>query len=229
MKKPIIIGNWKANKTLSEAKDWIATYKQTIGSVTKSTIILCPGFIHLQLLQEAKLGIDLGVQDVSRFSSGAYTGEISVGMLEGLARYALIGHSERRKNLQETDEVTFHKVKQARSAGLIPIVCVSELSQAENLLRGAPEFSETGIWLYEPLMAISTGPMGEPEDAGVAGKFARSLQQITSSVPVIYGGSVTPENVTNYLSLPEFSGVCAGGASLDPHKFASLILAAEKL
>ncbi len=228
MKKPIVLGNWKANKTLEEAQRWIEVYKQVANIVTKTTVVLCPGFIHLSLFNAAKLGIDLGVQDISQFSSGAYTGETCAGMIKDLARYALIGHSERRINLGETDRIVVDKVKQALENTITPVVCVSELTQAEFLVREVPGFSETGIWLYEPLDAISTGPVGKPQDPKLANEFASCLKVIAEDAQIIYGGSVSADNVSMYLSESGLSGIGVGGASLDPHQFASLVLAAEK-
>lgn len=223
MKNLIVLGNWKANKTISEAQDWIKKF-----SIENSNIkvILCPAFHHLSLFIEAKLSIALGSQDISEHPSGAYTGEISAEMLTGLVKYALIGHSERRKNYGETNEMVGRKVKVCLRANIAPIVCISEIEQAVNLKELVPDFTRQGILLYEPLFAIGTGQTDTPEHAN---EMAIQLQQILGDVPILYGGSISPDNIQQFIGKSALSGVGVGGSSLDAIKFSDLINKTAKL
>lgn len=225
MKQIIILGNWKSNKTLNEAKQWIEKFK-SLASVLPSNIrlILCPAFHHLDLFANAKLPLSLGVQDVSPFPSGAYTGAMSARMLEGTVEYTLLGHSERRKYFGETDETIAKKVTEAKDAGIKPIVCISQLPEASRLKELVPDFADFGMLLYEPLFAIGSGQSDTPDNAD---KTAKQLQDIIGTVPVLYGGSVIPENVAGFVQKEHLAGVGVGGASLDPEKFYRLIEAAS--
>lgn len=221
MKQLFILGNWKSNKTLEEATQWKEQFDTLYTALpTSSTLILCPAFHHLQVFT-GSLPYALGVQDLSPFDSGAYTGELSAAMVEGRVTYALLGHSERRKYFGETNELIAEKVKQALAHSIRPIVCVSDVSQAEALKRLVPDFSASGLILYEPLFAIGSGKSDSPENAN---QTAKTITDVLS-VPILYGGSVVPENVHGFVSQEYLSGVGVGGASLDAAKFHALIQA----
>ncbi len=225
MKKLFVVGNWKANKTRKQAEEWIATfngYKLDIPDFV--TVILCPAYHHLDLFLSRPLPISLGVQDISPFPAGAYTGEIAATMVERIVHFVMVGHSERRKYFKESDEIVARKVEEAMSASIRPIVCVSELAQAANLMRLTPMFPETGILLYEPLFAIGSGSADTPENANAT---AEKLHDVVGDVPILYGGSVSPENVQGFFQQKYLHGIGAGGASLDPEKFYRLIEAAS--
>lgn len=224
MKKSYILGNWKANKTMDEAKAWHTQYVANAPTVPESTtIIVCPAFHHLALFDQHTSVYELGAQDISPFENGAYTGEVTGLMMKDLIRYVMIGHSERRKHFGETDEIVAQKVKRANVSGIIPVVCVSDIEQVRRLKQYVPEFGASGLLLYEPLFAIGTGASDTPENANTT---AEKIQNSIPSVPILYGGSVTAENVRGFMDQPHLSGVGVGGASLDAVKFSSLIHAA---
>lgn len=221
MKPEYVLGNWKSNKSRDEAQRWISEFQKAYrANQVVLEVIICPAYHHLELFIAAGLPVALGVQDISQFPSGAYTGEISAEMVAGQVKYALLGHSERRKNLGETDEIVAMKVTRALDKGIIPIVCVSDIRQVEALKKLAPNFATTGLLLYEPLFAVNSGNPDTPESAN---EFALAAGEILQGVRVLYGGSVKPDNVSGYFQQPDLAGVGVGGASLDALTFIRLI------
>lgn len=225
MKQLIVLGNWKANKTLTEAEDWIHFYKNNYPTELKLKVILCPTFIHLGLFSTTNLSLALGVQDISQFPKGAYTGEVSVDMVKSLVDYVLIGHSERRKYNNETDQIISEKVRQVLREKLVPVVCVSNVVQLQKLMELVPEFNKFGMLLYEPVSAIGSGKPKSPEDANI---MAHKLHEVAPDVQILYGGSVKSENVASYIKQSDLSGVGVGGASLEAEAFVRLIYAADR-
>lgn len=220
MKKMYILGNWKSHKTTEEASSWKQQFSTLAPSVPSNvTIILCPAFHHLSLFQGVLYA--LGAQDLSPFEDGAYTGEVSAAMVGRMVQYALLGHSERRTHFGETDEIVSEKVRRAREAGIRPIVCVSHIDQVKALKALVPDFGEAGMLLYEPVFAIGSGTPDTPQNAS---RTAQTMSAILS-VPILYGGSVTPDNVKAFVGEEYLAGVGVGGASLDPVKFSQLIKA----
>lgn len=233
MKKFFILANWKSNKTIGEAEEWIkqlTTYNLPASPVsgqltTNLEIILCPPFTILYPLklsiEKLQLPIKLGAQDISPFPDGPYTGEVSGKMIAELAFYVLVGHSERRTYFEEKEQMIAQKIEMAISFNLTPIVCVSHLDEVKSLPCG---FS--GIILYEPISAIGTGEPDTPENAN---RMAERIKDFLGDIPIIYGGSVTSENVVSFLSQPRISGVGAGKASLDPLEFLKIVRNAAKI
>ncbi|MEK7119011.1 MAG: triose-phosphate isomerase family protein [Patescibacteria group bacterium] len=224
MKSLFIVGNWKSNKGIAEAHDWLRQFNakcQMPNAKWKDlAIVLCVpytllNFLHDQIKQ-LNLPIVLGAQDVSPFGDGAYTGAVSARQVKEFADWVIIGHSERRKYFGETDEVLAQKVAQAKTAGLNIIYCVSD----ENTV--IPDGVDAVA--YEPVWAIGTGKAETPEHANAVIAGVKAKTQIRS---VIYGGSVTPDNVASFLAQPAIDGVLPGGASLDAGIFAALILASQ--
>ena len=178
MKKRVtILANWKSNKTLEEAEEWIKKFKSmwhmTSGMWQKVNVVLCPSFVSLSFLRnlvfEYRLPIKLGAQNVSPFEDGPYTGEVSARMLKDFVDYALIGHSERRKYFGESDQMVIQKMKMAVKYGLTPIVCISNLEQA-NYLATSYQLPATYHILYEPLFAIGSGQPDTPENTKKMGQ-----------------------------------------------------------
>ncbi len=221
MKNKFLVANWKSNKTKFEAKDWLAEVSaQSFGEGLK-IIILAP-FTLLDTIsghiRVNDLRIKLGAQDISPFDNGPYTGEVSGKLIKEFADYVLIGHSERRVNFGESDEMVGKKVDRAIAVGITPIVCISNLSQLDGL-----ESKKEIVFVYEPPGAISTsGPDAKAENPNLTLEFVRKIKEKTPSV-VIYGGSVDANNVKEYLDLENISGALIGGQSLDPGNFINIL------
>lgn len=218
MKKLFIIGNWKSNKTKQEAHDWLKEIRDfNLPRFEGKEIIFCPSFTVLPFLQQwienEHIPLELGSQDISAFESGAHTGEVNAQQVKEFASYAIIGHSERRMELFETDELIAKKVAQAKQYSITPILCV----------QGPDTPIPDGVTLvaYEPVSAIGTGHADTPEDAE---SVAKTIKEKNPNVEyILYGGSVTGDNVRSFTELPSIHGVLVGGASLDPEKFRSII------
>jgi triosephosphate isomerase len=222
MKHLFIAGNWKSNKTTTEAIEWLQKFKiqNSKFKMEYVTVVVCIPFTILSIfryhIQQLKLPIQLGAQDVSPYPDGAYTGAVSARQLKELCDWVIIGHSERRKYFRETDIVLAQKVDQAKDAGLKIIYCVPD----ENVI--VPQGVD--VIAYEPIWAIGTGKTDTPENASTVIETIKKKTGVTS---VIYGGSVTPENVASFVTQPAIDGVLSGGASLDPEKFYRLIESAS--
>jgi triosephosphate isomerase len=214
---PLVIANLKANKTWDEVSAWL----DKVGPVATNfggTVIFCPSHPFLASsdfkLQSSKLR--LGAQDVSPFEQGAYTGEVAASQIASLCQYAIIGHSERRQNFNETDEELNQKVQNSKNAKIEPIFCIQS---EENQIPNGVE-----IIAYEPTFAIGTGNPDTPQNAK---DIARKIKE-KGSYTVLYGGSVSGENVKSYISKDLIDGVLVGATnSLDPEKFIAILNAAN--
>ncbi|MDM5200599.1 triose-phosphate isomerase [Fictibacillus enclensis] len=247
MRKPIIAGNWKMNKTLSEAKSFVEEVKGSIPSADTVDSVVCAPALFLDALVQATKGTDLGVgaQNMHYEESGAFTGEISPVMLKDLeVGYVVLGHSERREYFGETDELVNQKTKAAFSHGLTPIVCVGETleqreadqtkdvvkSQTEKGLQGLSEKQvKRTVVAYEPVWAIGTGKTASSEDANEVCAYIRSViagqfsQEAADAVRIQYGGSVKPGNIKELMGMSDIDGALVGGASLEPQSFLQLL------
>ncbi|MBI4065144.1 triosephosphate isomerase [Candidatus Gottesmanbacteria bacterium] len=220
MKKLFIAGNWKSNKGIVEAQEWLQSFKSQISNhndqLSNICTILCAPFTLLYLLKQEidhlHISIELGAQDVSPYDVGAYTGEVSASQIKEFARWVIIGHSERRKYFLENDAVLQKKVEQAKSVGLQIIYCVPDESTSVP--------SQVDVVAYEPIWAIGTGKTDTPENAN---RVIQEIKSKTKASVVIYGGSVTADNVASFVSQESIHGVLPGGASLDPEKFYKII------
>ncbi len=244
---PIVAGNWKMNTTLAEGLALVDTLVPLIQGVNSVERVVCPPFVSLTTIRERLRGtpIRLGAQNVYFESKGAFTGEVSPEMLQGLVDYVIVGHSERRHILGETDEVVARKVGGVLAHGLLPILCVGETleqrdaGQTEAVLKGqvraALEGLESSVGLviaYEPVWAIGTGRAATAADANAGNAVIRRElaailgQDVADATRIQYGGSVTPENAAELLAQPEVDGALVGGASLRADSFASIVRAA---
>jgi len=247
MRKKIIAGNWKLNKTCVEAIELVTGLKRKLYNVSDIDIVVCPPYTALsevyEVLQESNMA--LGAQDLYWEDSGAFTGEISAPLLKDVGvKYVIIGHSERRQFFHETDETVNRKVKAALKWNLTPIVCVGETLaeresnrafdiirvQVEESLEGlTPEELEKSVIAYEPVWAIGTGKNATPEQAQEVHKFIRSLlvnlsnEEVAAGIRIQYGGSVKPENTAELMSQPDIDGALVGGASLKEDSFVKII------
>ncbi len=209
--------------TSLEAKSWLAGLKiKDLGLMNKE-IIVCPSFTDLPILKSLiinhKSNIKLGAQNISQFDEGAYTGEINGKEIKDLAQFVIIGHSERRKNFSESEDVVNAKIAQALNNELTPIICVSSIKQAEafqDTVKGNNQF----VVAYEPLFAIGSGTPDTPENAD---QMAKSIKNILGEIPVLYGGSVTSINISEFSKMPNIDGVLIGKASLDAKEFSKII------
>ncbi len=247
--KPLIVANWKCNlTTLIEAKLLFNSVANGIKNIKNAEVVICPPFIWLVYLLNPKpftLNPKFGGQDCFWEEKGAYTGEISPSMLRGLGvEYVIIGHSERRRLLNETDEMVNKKLKAVLRRKLKPIFCIGETqeekekgetievikSQIKKGLEGIPKKEIKNIVIaYEPVWAIGTGKSCLPDEAmTVSLSIRKFLAKIfgpanSKNIKIIYGGSVNSQNVKSYISEAGMDGVLVGEASLDPKEFINLV------
>ncbi len=231
MKKLFIIANWKSYKTETEAIKWLQEFQLSNfgsspegdklpisngGEGENKEIIICPPVTLLspmrEYIDEHTLPITLGAQNISPFDEGRYTGEINGKQIKEFAKYVIIGHSERRDNFDETNELLVKKVAMANKYELIPIFCIQGKETNIHI--------ESGIVAYEPVAAIGSGNPDTPEDAQ---KIAFGVKEKNAALAIVYGGSVTSENVNLFTSQSAIHGVLVGGASLDPQEFSQII------
>ncbi|NCD31858.1 MAG: triose-phosphate isomerase [Spartobacteria bacterium] len=251
MRKTIIAGNWKMNKTIADAVALIEDLKKVLPAAPKADVVVCPVFTALKSVSDAAKGsaIKVGGQDLYWEKSGAFTGEISWDMLKDAGcDYVIIGHSERRQFFGETDETVNKKTKAALANGLIPIVCVGEMLEdreagntekvVEAQVRGglvdiSAEDMEKIVIAYEPVWAIGTGKVATPQQAQDVHAFTRGIladmfsAEVADKVRIQYGGSMKAENAKELLSQPDIDGGLIGGAALKADSFVAIINAAE--
>ncbi len=246
MRKPIIAGNWKMNKTPSEAAQLIRELIPLVKDA-KAEVVVCPTYVCLPAAAEALAGtnIKLGAQNLHFEKSGAFTGEISADMLKELGvSYVIIGHSERRQYFAETDETVNRKVKTAIAAGLTPIICVGEsLEQREQGITKEVVSMQTKLALagvsaedaaklviaYEPIWAIGTGKTATSQEANeTIGDIRNAVGEVFGSetaqqTRIQYGGSMNPKNAAELMSKEEIDGGLIGGASLKAEDFSKVV------
>ncbi|MFK7602797.1 triose-phosphate isomerase [Deinococcus sp. SM5_A1] len=231
MTQNLLALNWKMNKTPAEARAWAEELREKLTANDTELAVMAPAVALAALAAHLPPGVALGAQDVSAHESGAYTGETSAAMLVDVgAKYAVVGHSERREYHHETDADVAAKAKQAQANGLIPIVCVGEgldvrekgeqvaytLKQLEGSLSGVgPEV----VIAYEPVWAIGTGKTATAEDAeelaaAIRDALIERYGSDADGIRILYGGSVKPDNIATLCAKPNVNGALVGGASL---------------
>ena len=247
MRKPIMAGNWKMNKTISEAVSFASELKDTVSGVKNVDIVICPPFTALAKIADAlsETNIKVGAQNVYWEEKGAFTGEVSIAMLlEAGCTYVILGHSERRAMFGDTNETVNKKLKAALKNGLLPIVCVGEtLEQREkgvtqDVVKGHVHGSLAGlseeemnktVIAYEPVWAIGTGKTAAPRQAQEVHLYIRNLlsgmfgKEVSDRACILYGGSVNPENIKDLMAEQDIDGGLVGGASLKPDSFEKLV------
>lgn len=247
MRKPFISANWKMNKTIEETEEFINSFLPMVKDITAVDILIAPPFTALQAAARLLIGtnIKLGAQNVFYEEKGAFTGEISPAMLLSAGcSYAIIGHSERRQYFMENDEIVNKKIKTARKNGLEVILCIGEsLKEREEnktfevldrqLTGSLKDTDLNGMTIaYEPIWAIGTGKTATKEQANEAHAYIRGWlkknREGAEKLRILYGGSVTPENVESLMSEPEVDGALVGGASMKPDSFAKIVKGAIK-
>jgi triosephosphate isomerase len=232
----LIAGNWKMYKAQAETAEFCVELKRRLSDLEGVDVAVCPPFTSLAVAVQILAGTDIAVaaQNVHWDGEGAFTGEISAPMLLELGVYgAIVGHSERRQLFGETDDTVAKRAKAGLEAGLYVIACVGETEEererdeTEDVLRrqvSVLEAEDNLVVAYEPVWAIGTGKTATPATAQEAHAFIKSLLD----VPVLYGGSVKPENAEELLTQPAIDGALVGGASLDVESFAAICLAAAR-
>jgi len=248
---PLFVGNWKMNANHLEAIQMVQklSYRLDLGDFDRADVVVVPPFTSLRsiqiLIETDRMRIGLGGQNVFWEDKGAFTGEVSAPMLAKLAvSHVIVGHSERRHLFGETDEMVNKKTRAVLRAEMRPIVCVGETldqreaGEAESVVvsqvKGALARTDVGLMdnieiAYEPVWAIGTGRTALPDDAGLIAEVIReTLIEITDSemaekVRVLYGGSVNPANIKDFMAKEHIDGALVGGASLDPDEFAAIV------
>jgi triosephosphate isomerase (TIM) len=248
MRKPILAGNWKMNRTPAEAVEFVQALKPKLADyVAQVETVVCPPLVCLPAVADALVdtGIGVGAQNVHWAENGAFTGEVSAAMLKGLAGYVIIGHSERRQYFAETDESVNKKIKTVLAHGLIPIVCVGEdLAQneagvTEAFVSGQVRAAFAGISAdeargivvaYEPIWAIGTGKTATSEVANrICGAVVRGAlaeiygEEVAQAIRIQYGGSANEKNIGELMAMPDIDGALIGGASLKVDAFVEMV------
>lgn len=241
---PIIAGNWKMNTTVQEAVSLVDAMKPQLEGVQGVEKVVCPPFISLVAVREQLQGssILIGAQDMYFMEKGAFTGEVSPLMLQGLVDYVIIGHSERRQYFGETDDLVAKKVKAALDHGLKPIMCVGEsltqfeAGETDQVVTHQIKIGLSGLQsieglviAYEPIWAIGTGKpatgAGANQVIGMIRNVAKSLfgEDAANGLRIQYGGSVTTDNIQEFMGQPEIDGGLVGGASLKADTFVEIV------
>lgn len=246
-RRQIMAGNWKMYKTYREAVELLEGIRKGLGDTGGKEVAVFPPALYARDIAALCKGspIDTGVQNMYHQKEGAFTGELSPVMVKDIgARYALIGHSERRHVFGETDEDVNKKVVAALAVGLEPMVCVGELleerekGESETVVRRqveaafknvSPEQMKKAVLAYEPVWAIGTGKVATPEIAQSMHLFTRNLlkglygEEIAAAIPILYGGSVKPDNIAGLYAMEDIDGALVGGASLKADSFLDII------
>lgn len=245
MRRPMIAGNWKMYKTVTEAGALVKELIPQVNGVEHVEIVVCPPAVDLYLVKMLLEGtnIGLGAQNMHWEDAGAFTGEISPTMVRDLCQYVIIGHSERRQYFGETDETVNRKVKAAFNRGLTPIICIGETldereaGQTERVcerqvlaaLDGlTTEEVAKSVVAYEPIWAIGTGRSATSADANETISYIRRVVRnefgaVADEMRILYGGSVKPNNITEYMQQSDIDGALVGGASLEAANFAAIV------
>ena len=244
--RPFFCGNWKLWGTLSDSVALAAGVRDSVASVKDADVAVGPGFVALSAVAEKVKGSALGVasQDGYWEVKGAFTGEVAMAQIaDAGAKYAIVGHSERRQYFNETDETVARKAKAALAHGLIPIICIGETLAERDAGQAVAVVSKQldgatkpltddelvkSVIAYEPVWAIGTGRVATPEQAqeihaAIRAKLVARLATRAQQIRILYGGSVKPDNVADLMKQKDIDGALVGGASLTVDSFAKLV------
>jgi triosephosphate isomerase len=247
MATPLVAGNWKMNTSVPEAAKLARDLRAALRAVSGVTLVVCPPFVSLSAVATEFAGsnIAVGAQNMHHAPSGAYTGEVSGPMLQGIGTYVILGHSERRRYQGESDEEINLKTRAALDLGLTPIVCVGETLEERDAGKANEVVGKqltaclydmmaddigNAVIAYEPVWAIGTGRSATPETAQEMMLFIRETVAKLSggsaaNIPLLYGGSVNPGNAVELAAQPDLDGALVGGASLKVDEFAAIATA----
>jgi triosephosphate isomerase (TIM) len=247
---PFVAGNWKMNTNLDEAVNLIKTMQPQLNKIQGVEKVLCPPFISLMAARGLTKGstVKIGAQNMFYEEKGAFTGEISPNMLKDLCEYVILGHSERRQYFGETDEMINKKMKAAIQHNIKPILCVGETPEeneagqtkevvGSQLIKCSDKlyFMSGMVIAYEPLWAIGTGKNASGEEANHTINFIRQFVSrlhgsgIANTVRILYGGSVTAANISEFMHQPDIDGALVGGASLKADDFVTIVKQASNI
>jgi triosephosphate isomerase (TIM) len=246
-KKSLIAANWKMHKTLAEAVAFAESLQREVGNIEDREVVIAPPYTALAAVRNAiwHTEFKLAAQNCHGEEKGAFTGEISTGMLQDVGcDYVILGHSERRQLFGETDEGIKHKLAAVFRCGMLPILCVGEVleeresgstfqvigTQLDRTLQGLPvEQARQLAIAYEPVWAIGTGKTATPEQAQEVHAFIRERcislwdKSVANQIRIMYGGSVKPDNVDSLMVKPDIDGMLVGGASLEVESFKRIV------
>ncbi len=252
MRKPLVVGNWKMNKTVTESIALIKELIDLVKDYQETEVVICPPFTSLWVAKELiqDTNIILGAQNVYFQNDGAYTGEVSARMLRNIGcNYVILGHSERREYFKESSLDVAKKVRQALDFGLNPIVCVGEKLEEREKGKARDIVNEEIeaifpilklpdvvkiVFAYEPIWAIGTGKSATAQDANEMIQYIRLLlttkysKEIADQVRILYGGSVNPQNIKSLMAESDIDGALVGGASLEALTFSKLVKFKER-
>lgn len=245
MRQPLVVGNWKMNGSTESIQALLNNIKQGIASVNNAAVGVCPPYVYLAQVSASLAGspIAWGVQNISQYDSGAYTGEVSVSMLKDFGcQYVIVGHSERRNIYGETDQMVAEKFAKIQAGGFIPILCVGELLEEREAgntekvvqrqldavinLTGVASLGKAVI-AYEPVWAIGTGKTASPQQAQDVHAFIRQHVAkldagVAEKVQILYGGSVKGSNAAELFAMADVDGGLIGGAALNAEEFLTI-------
>ena len=222
--KRYIIGNWKCHKNTADGCRWLDAFASQYRPSQDLQVILAPSFICLEnlsiyLKQINVVQFALATQDISPYPKGGYTGAIAADMVRGMAAYALVGHSERRRYFHETNQDVVNKVHEAVDFGLRPILCVEQGNAMSQLAPLADIDCEKMIIAYCPVDALTFRIPESPEKVAEAARF---ISEMHPNRAIVYGGSINSDNAREYLDIPGLAGLIVGAASLEPESFAAI-------
>lgn len=250
MRQSLVVGNWKMNGRRDQVQALFAALEKELAQLSAVAVAVCPPYPFLALIHDRRRdasGIGLGAQNVSMYSDGAYTGEVSGEMLRDMGcEFAIIGHSERRALFSETDEVVAKKFVRAREAGLVPVLCVGESAADRDASRteevvgaqlaavfrgGGREAFRQAVVAYEPVWAIGSGRAASPAEAQKVHAFIRKTvagqdPEAAAALRILYGGSVKAQNARELFAQNDIDGGLIGGAALNAVEFAGICRAA---
>jgi triosephosphate isomerase len=250
MRKPLVAGNWKMNGSQESVRELLSGILAGLSEVKNADVAVCPPYVYLPTVQQQLSGsaIAWGAQDLSTEQAGAYTGEVAASMLKDFScTYVIVGHSERRTYHAESDELVAKKFAVARSAGLVPILCIGETLEEREAgiteevvarqldavidLEGVDALAD-GVIAYEPVWAIGTGKTATPEQAQEVHAFIRARvtaksASVAEGLRILYGGSMKPDNARELIDKPDIDGGLIGGASLKAADFLGICTAAN--
>ncbi len=250
MRQSLVMGNWKMNGRRDQVRALFAALEEELAQLSAVEVAVCPPYPFLALVDDGRRkasGIGLGAQNLSLYSDGAYTGEVSGEMLRDMGcEFAIIGHSERRALFSETNEVVAKKFIRARAAGLVPVLCVGEsaadrdANRTEEVVRaqlaavfqdGGREAFRQAVVAYEPVWAIGTGRAASPAEAQKVHAFIRQTiakhdPEAAATLRILYGGSVKAQNARELFAQDDIDGGLIGGAALNAIEFAGICRAA---